>query len=387
MALTVILAPIIASLAPRGEAPLAIAASVLVVIAFRAHCGRWPRVDLPSLGLVLALVAWGALSAFWSPKPRTALGQAGELAYLLVPALLYLAVATQGPRLTPRHMALILAAFFLGLALAAIDQFGGQRVYMLVRGHWGTFQGDEGNVLTNRSLAALSALAWPAAAIVWIRGHRLLSLLLPIALGAVLLGGESQSAALGTLVGVLVLGVATAMREVTRWVLAVATTAYALLVVPIKLWLADAMAGIDLPSSFLHRLGIWQFASGLAAERPLAGWGLDSSRVLGDGHFVLVRGEPHGALPLHPHDAFLQAWLELGGIGAAILLVLLLRALWATRSLPIAAQPVALAAYATTVAMTTVAYGAWQGWWLGVLILTAAAITAVARAGSPEPRR
>src|SRR6185436_143672 len=69
-----------------------------------------------------------------------------------------------------------------------------------------------------------------------------------------------------------------------------------------------------LRSSVAHRLCIWQFVGARIAEKPLLGWGLDSSRSIPGGEVECVDEGP--SISLHPHDAALQVWLELGIVGA-----------------------------------------------------------------------
>jgi O-antigen ligase len=89
-------------------------------------------------------------------------------------------------------------------------------------------------------------------------------------------------------------------------------------------WLADHK-----PSP-LHALEIWSFVAERIEQRPIAGWGLDAARRLPGGAApVIIRrsdaaGRPRGValssvmLPLHPHNAILQVWLEPGGIGIVL---------------------------------------------------------------------
>src|SRR3546814_3641058 len=71
-----------------------------------------------------------------------------------------------------------------------------------------------------------------------------------------------------------------------------------------------------LPLSWQHRIEIWRFAAEKAAERPLTGWGFDATRVLGR----IAESEVFSGrtLALHPHNLSLQVWLELGGVGALL---------------------------------------------------------------------
>src|SRR5690606_13358060 len=54
------------------------------------------------------------------------------------------------------------------------------------------------------------------------------------------------------------------------------------------------------PQSWADRVGYWGRAADLTASEPILGWGLDASRMFSPG------------IRLHPHDAALQVWLELG---------------------------------------------------------------------------
>jgi exopolysaccharide production protein ExoQ len=134
-----------------------------------------------------------------------------------------------------------------------------------------------------------------------------------------------------------------------------------------------------LPFSFLHRIEIWHYASNLVFERPLFGWGLDSSRSIADKIVLERNGYEFAVLPIHPHNAFLQVWLELGLVGVGFGIAIGLTILGGIRDLPRPSQPVALAAFAGSMAMLSVAYGVWQIWWLGALILSMLMIHVLAR--------
>ena len=124
----------------------------------------------------------------------------------------------------------------------------------------------------------------------------------------------------------------------------------------------------DFKESAGHRLLIWSFTGNRIAEHPLLGWGLDSSRDIPGGKIVIR--PPHETwLPLHPHNAALQVWLELGGIGvfpfAAFFAVLWYRV--AGASWPRLYGAAAAASLAAALTIAFLAYGVWQEWWLGTL--------------------
>jgi exopolysaccharide production protein ExoQ len=133
-----------------------------------------------------------------------------------------------------------------------------------------------------------------------------------------------------------------------------------------------------------HRLLIWSFAGDRIAERPLSGWGLDSSRNIPGGKDPIRAGESW--MPLHPHNAALQMWLELG-VPGAVLFALLIALLW--YCLASAEWPRLFAAAAggsLTVAFVAcfATYGIWQEWWLSVLWLSLFLVLVMARAVSAE---
>ncbi len=79
------------------------------------------------------------------------------------------------------------------------------------------------------------------------------------------------------------------------------------------------------------------------------------------------------ALPLHPHNASLQLWLELGLPGAALGAVLIGGIMirigrMATARIDKAASAALVLGIAT---IGNLGYGAWQSWWLAAIWLSA----------------
>jgi O-antigen ligase len=145
----------------------------------------------------------------------------------------------------------------------------------------------------------------------------------------------------------------------------------------------------------MHRLEIWSFVAEHIGQRPVAGWGLDAARRLPGGTTPVIihrcdeADRPDGialsnhALPLHPHNAVLQVWLELGGIGVALGFGPLIFAIWhafrvpAWRTGPVQAMIAATAAAAVSIAM--ISFGIWQEWFLSGLFISTAFVVMSAR--------
>ncbi len=155
------------------------------------------------------------------------------------------------------------------------------------------------------------------------------------------------------------------------------------------------MVGIEkrqLPGSWQHRVEIWHFAAERIAEKPVSGWGFDASRNIDAGKTQFVLEQPDGSetiypgvglLPLHPHNGVLQVWLELGAIGALMVMLLLFGL---GRSLASIATDygrlggaMACASTASALCVGLLSFGQWQSWWQASLWITALLCTAALR--------
>jgi len=368
-----LLAPLIAVTIPRGLAPVLIAASVIGTVMFRLDQGRWPVPSRRWMLIIGGFLAYCALSSLWSIRPAQSLRQTLELAYTLIPALLLATATVQAkfPLLDERRIRWFLLAYFAAIILLMLDLLHGLPIYLAMRGGASRDSLLEGSLI-NRNMVAMAALCWPAFQAFWLRREWGAAALLPVGMIVLVTGGNSESAMIGLLVGLITLSVAMVAPSLTRVVLGIVLVITFFGTIPAMEWLYSLNL-IDrgtLPFSFLHRIEIWHYASNLVFERPLFGWGLDSSRSIADKIVLERNGYEFAVLPIHPHNAFLQVWLELGLVGVGFGIAIGLTILRGIRDLPRPSQPVALAAFAGSMAMLSVAYGVWQIWWLGALILS-----------------
>lgn len=135
--------------------------------------------------------------------------------------------------------------------------------------------------------------------------------------------------------------------------------------------------------SIQHRLQIWDYTGDMALRRPVSGWGFGTSRRLPGGPENTFLGVPK--MPLHPHNAVLQFWVELGAVGVVILLCFLL---YLVRRCARAGEHHQVALYSLLLsgfAVASLAFGAWQNWWVSALWLSAAIVPVVT--GSSAARR
>jgi exopolysaccharide production protein ExoQ len=134
--------------------------------------------------------------------------------------------------------------------------------------------------------------------------------------------------------------------------------------------------------SLWHRLDIWSFVGSHIAERPLFGWGLDSARAIPGGNVQIPGGLPGQSwLPLHPHNAPLQLWLELGVPGAALFALFVARLWLALGAVPWPRLYAAAAGGGLVTALVVAlgSYGIWQEWLISSEFLTLFLILVMAR--------
>lgn len=138
-----------------------------------------------------------------------------------------------------------------------------------------------------------------------------------------------------------------------------------------------------LPPSARERAMIWDRTATAVRSAPIVGIGVQSTRYQPSPTRARIEGV-RGArreLGWHAHNFVLQVWLELGAVGALLLMGLGLALLRSIARLDPAMQPAAAATFAMTVAVAVTGWGLWQPWLLSSMG-TAIAGLVVAQAGN-----
>jgi len=243
----------------------------------------------------------------------------------------------------------------------------------------------------------LTLLAWPI--FVWLRdAGRAWTAYLPLVIAFVFsLAFAQYAGVLALLAGTTIYGMTMVRPKATAYVVAVLGAGFVLLA-PVTGKLSEQTIRLNsAPPAFqvsvYHRTKIWEFSAKRIAERPIFGWGIDASRRIPGGGTrldinrdlrfkdpnypqVLDRRfrEVMIAMPLHPHNAALQVWLELGLIGAVLFAALCAfipvtcqRAAWSRRSMA-----AALATFTAAYVIAMLSFSLWQSRWHAMLWLVAA---------------
>lgn len=365
------------AIVPRGAAPLAGVAGLCAagLVACDRPGGlaalRWPAAILGML------VLWGAASALWALDPGHSLTKPGRVAGLFV-AGLALAAAASRIAVPGRTAWLILAGAGVAIAVALCDLATAGAISGLVSVR--PFAPPR----LNQIAVWLAILVLPGGALLLCRGRLAVaaSIVAAMAGTVLLLDGTAAKIALGLGLPVAAL-LCWRRRAAAR--IAAAAMAIAILIAPVTLPRLHDIPGVLAAADAFklsagHRLLIWSFAGERIAERPLSGWGIDSARAL-PGAKEQIR--PYQSqLPLHPHNAPLQVWLELG-VPGAVLFAGFVAFVWLRLAEARWPDLYAAAAGGGLAAITVVAFagwGIWQEWWLATLAFAAFAMIVMGRA-------
>lgn len=351
------------------------------VLGFPARAMGQFRKEAPWEAIAAGLfIAWACISFLWSPYDRP--DQVWKLA-IGVPSFAAFAFAMsqlEGRWKTRVEAALLFCTIALGLFFVAETITGGAGTMsfkLAVEG--GAHEGAELQDLVDKSLghgtALLILLAGPAAALAWREGAPLIGMVI---VGLAVISAFGFSTEINILAVAVALLVAALAYFQPRGILSALFGLVGGMFVVIPLTLPGLIGALPqglidtLPTSWVMRLEIWSFASEQLRERLWTGWGLDASRVLGGP--AEVRGLSFDLLPLHPHNAALNVWLETGAFGAMLLAFALVmiggRVAGAPRLSRLQAASIAWVVSVHTVLIMG-SYGIWQEW---LIACTAVAI-------------
>jgi O-antigen ligase len=362
---------------PRGVAALVSTAGLCATgLALSSGGIRLTRTLLVAAMLLECLLLWGTASALWSVNPVRSLVVAARLAGLFAVGLVLAAGA--GLVAAPRRLTfLLLIGMALGIAMVAVE--------LATAGALSSLFSDRAYRTTqlNQTSISLALLVLPASALLISLGHAVFAILLAAVTVATIyeLAGTAAKAVLlaGLAIGLLLYR---ARPVVARVALAISLAA--IIAAPLTFARLERLPGLgETADSFKisagHRLLIWSFAGDRIAERPVTGWGLDSSRAIPGGDDPIRPRETW--MPLHPHNAALQVWLELGAPGAA-LFALLAAIVWGALA-RVGWPPLFAAAAGASLTIALVecfaTYGIWQEWWIGTLSLSLFLVLVMAR--------
>jgi len=374
----------------------------LILILVGAVLLSWPpkpRFWTPLLILFGLFIGWTLLTALWSIDSNHSLARFGRLSVTVVGGALLCGIAASREPDNRRALAMVFALGFLIASLFAIFVPFSASVVP---------SGPVATVIMEMPLLSFGAIAvlgiFVTAGLMEMRpvSPLLPAAMLAAAVAIVFRGNGTSSLALAA--GIL--GFAAVFWLGRKAVIAMAVALPLLFAgSAIAVHTADIPArakamGWTLDNSFGHRLIIWRYVYGKALERPILGWGLHTSRIMPDRESQVL-DDPRYAdilevtpfwpgakiekMPMHPHNATLQTWLELGVIGTALYALLYGFCLWAMSRIVLSRTALASGAGGVLAVFVIgqLSFSAWQSWWLCVQFLAAAFFLIAVRKAAP----
>lgn len=362
-----LLLPIVAVLLPHWPVVVLWIAGLLLPLLAWLGIGQRPRPDKALLIWLAPLLVWALCSAIWALDARDALLLAPRsFATLLVALLLADCFNRLPPHLAAGALRWLLPGFALALLLLIEERLSGLAIMQRLAGvsYSGAREADH----LNRSALGFALLGFAAALQLWLRGPRWSAFALLVPLTALLSLFASTTALLAAAVGVLLLGATLWRRSLGLGLLLVALL-LALPLMPLIAWISGRLhlaeaAWLGLTGQ--SRAYIWDFVLDRIRERPILGWGMDASASMPNfGVTPFFKFQDH-VIPLHPHSAGLQLWLELGLVGLLLALppLLLLWQRLARTDRP--GTPFLVAVAAAVLVAGGLSVGLWQSRWLGL---------------------
>ncbi|MDG2001517.1 MAG: O-antigen ligase family protein [Alphaproteobacteria bacterium] len=135
-------------------------------------------------------------------------------------------------------------------------------------------------------------------------------------------------------------------------------------------WQKTAIGG-----SIIHRLLVWEYVAKEIYKRPILGHGIGTSRLIGQNIILNVPNtnqEIKGGIPLHPHNNFLEIWLELGLLGIIIINILWIKiikyGIQMRKDSYIIGTGIC-SSIVTIFIISNLSFGVFQAWWMSIIAL------------------
>ena len=403
LGLTAILYIPIGIFASKGLAPLFASAIVFCLLQQIYKNRKFPNISGPIFYALLILVGWSLVSYLWSITPDETLKTGVTLSTTFLGGSILLSIGKSFGQQEKKVLQNgLLFGGFLGFTLIAIefttDAWLARFLYLnlaLLKNpdvpSYSTFifsvYGDSTPVM-NSGMAATALFFFPWA--LALKERFPLKLFFPtIIVGAILIFFTYADAVkLSFAVGLIIL---LAAFYKPRWIPKVLG-----LVITIGILTAPLIPGLFpnplVPNKNLewfspssaHRILIWKNTVIHIKQKVLLGSGLDATRGLYSSKDRVQYNFPsslsnkaayqimYEPIPLHPHNAVLQLWLELGAVGALIGLGILLTILRYIKHKILLRldQALSFGMFTTTLSLACISFGIWQGWWLSSILLS-----------------
>ena len=390
----VFFAPILGFIASKGLAPLVIIGSSLGILILWVQNRTFKLLDLPIFFILLCCFCiWALMTSLWSIDPvASSIGSARLFGNILAGGLLFVTIKNLTAVEKKLVLKFFLAGFLIVICIIGFEIVLGGPIFMALKDQKYSIEriwtGEISGIFwLNPIVVVLSLFIWPIAlgmykklfitlinkyAVLFIVSGFVITLILSAIIG---FSSGIISLLCGILGAILIFIIGRRAAITASIILAIVSFSipfgFSVLQDPI----IQINSLIPIPASGQHRIGIWKFTSDKILENPIIGWGMNASKHIPGGKVFLFSkdGKQYGrALPLHPHNAILQTWLELGLPGIIFLIALCISIIMASVN-PIRLRYESASIFGlfiTILGIANLSFGMWQAWWIAIIWLS-----------------
>ena len=382
--------------APRGLALLFVLTAVLLIFQELIERRTLQFISWRFYLAAIAIPLYGAISSVWSITPAVSIKMS-----VIICGTIFIGMLLANNSILKNFKDKILfekwfiAGGLIGFTLLFAENVTNAGLSRLAYELFGSNRGAQlinqfGPLTFNPGISAASLYLWPLGLILFRKFSKVVFITV---VGFCFFGiciGVPTTPVLALIVGFSTMVITGLAKRFGPKFLILATAMYTLLTPAIPSLLpdpADPQSSLSryYALSDIHRYMIWNTTYNHIKDKPIFGHGLDSTRALYSHEDrittqidIKATGKRHNIfaepIPLHPHNAFLQVWLELGVVGAGLLAFFLVKILIlvpkVTRNHWEAA--VCYGVFTSGLTISSLSYGIWQSWWLGSLLLVGA---------------
>ena len=379
-----------------GALALFVLAPAVLLVLWKQQIKSYPLTPV----IVVAGVCWLliALSMLWSPYIAWTF-KAAAIAGALIAAL-HFSWITQNSMPTEwlEHMTrTVLVAFIVLLVYGLIEEtfdhpikrvlFWPFRAYKFEDG-WLTFSWDHSAHIrptrTNWNVTNISFMLWPVLLMARTQLESWdLKWFVPVTFAAVfamVFQSSHETTKVAIIVGFVVYLLGAYFLKQSIYVIAVAWLVAIVAVVPFSHLVVQQNLHFskELPPSLRQRFVMWNYIADKLPERPILGVAAGATKPLDNAQKGKYETLGNTKLQLrtgpHPHNIYLQAYYELGVVGALLLLFFGWTILWSIYRLPKEVGSYHLAAFATIATTSATGFGLFEPWYACAQVMSAIAL-------------
>ena len=318
---------------------------------------------------------WIFLSGFWSPRAMPSLSL-WVLAPVLVGASVVWFAANLNRDWSYRLGFGFAIAIGVGMVVLAFEGFSGGALRAILPPEDSSASRAKDIIALGRGVTALAPALFPVAIIAALLWNRWVGLAF-VVVGLTAAIANDVFANFVALSFGLVCAVATFKAERLMIFLVVGGATALLVFAPLAMFIpVEAIFAAEpaVDGSTLHRLAIWQATAEKIPGGLPFGYGSDYARIWGQtAEQIVVPGVPEllSVMPNHPHNLFLQIWLELGVPGVIFTAGFLIfgTAAYLKLDVPRAVNAAAIGAFAAIFVSIMIEGSLWQVWRLAAMAL------------------